>query len=94
MFTKKLLSLALLLLTLAVSVLMTPTESRAYGYYRTYYRGWGRHRVVYVYRRPYYRRPYYRRYSTVVTVRRHRWHRHPRGFYIYGHPYYRRYRFR
>ena len=89
MFTKKLLSFALLLLTLTVSVLMTPTESRAYGYYRTYYRTSGRHRVVYVYRRPYYRRSY-----TVVTVRRHRWHRHPRAVYFYGHPHYRRYRFR
>jgi hypothetical protein len=85
MFTKRLLSFALLLLTLTVSVLMTPTESRAYGYYRT----WGRHRVVYVSRRPYYR-PYY----TVVTVKRHRWHRHPRGGYIYGDAHYRRYRFR
>ncbi len=87
MFTKRLLSLALLLLTLTVSVLMTSTESRAYGYYRTYYRTWGRHRVVYVYRRP-----YYRRYYNVFTVRRHRWHRHPRAVYIYGRPYYRRYR--
>lgn len=85
MFAKRLLSFALLLLTLTVSVLMNPTESRAYGYYRS----WGRHRVAYVYRRP-----YYRRYYTVVTVRRHRWHRHPRAVYIYGHPYYRRYRFR
>lgn len=85
MLTKRLLSFALLLLTLTVSVLMTPTESRAYGYYCN----WGRDRVVYVYRRP-----HYRRYYTVVTVRRHRWHRHPRSVYIYGHPYYRRHHFR
>lgn len=52
MLTKRLLSFALLLLTLTVSVLMSPTESRAYGYYRS----WGRDRVAYVYRRPYYLR--------------------------------------
>lgn len=89
MLAKKFLSFALLLLTLTVTVVMTPTESRAYGYYRTHYRNWGRHRVAYVYRRPYYRRSY-----TVVTVRRHRWHPPRRAVYIYGHPYYRRYRFR
>jgi len=84
MFTRKVLPCALLLLTLTVSGLITPVESRAYGYYRHS----GRHRVVYVYRRPNYRRSY-----PIVFVRRNRWRRHHHAV-AYGHPYYRRYRFR
>ena len=83
MYTRRILPCALLLLALTVSALMTPGESRAYGYYRH----WGHHRVAYVYRRPYYRHSY-----PLAVVRRHQWRRHHHGVYLYGRPYYRRYR--
>jgi hypothetical protein len=86
MFTRRILPCALLLLTLTVSGLLTPSESRAYGYVRH----WGHHHVVYVYRRPYYRSYYH----PVFIVRRHHWRRHNRVAYIYGRPYYRGYRYR
>jgi len=84
MFTRRILPFALLLLTVIASVLVSPVESSAYGYYRH----WGHHRVVYVYRRP-----YYRSYYPVVMVRRHHWRRHHDALYLYGRPYYRRYRY-
>jgi hypothetical protein len=84
MYTRRILPCALLLLSLTVSALMTPGESRAYGYYRH----WGHHRVVYVYRRP-----YYRHYYPLVVVRHHQWRRHHHAVYLSGRPYYRRYRY-
>jgi hypothetical protein len=85
MFTRRILPCALLLLTLTISGLMTPVESRAYGYGRH----WGHHRVVYVYRRPYYRRNYH----PVVYLSRRHWRRHQHVVYVYGRPHYRRYRY-